>query len=115
MRSMLLLLCGLVGACATAPPRVAAGSAATGSPYIFVFAGDKDEKDEDFFAVIDVRRGSPTLGRSVATLPIGMKASMPHHLEYWTPARGELLFANAHHHEATFLVDMLDPLKPRIA
>lgn len=51
----------------------------------------------------------------MATLPIGMKASMPHHLEYWTPTRGNLLFANAHHHESTLLVDTSNPLAPRIA
>jgi len=114
MRLMLLLLAALAAGCA-APPRMGMAPAAEGSPYLLVFAGDKDEKDEDFFAVIDVRRGSPTVGRAVATLPIGLKASMPHHLEYWTPARGNLLFANAHHHEATLLVDLSDPLKPRIA
>jgi hypothetical protein len=44
-----------------------------------------------------------------------MKASMPHHMEYWTPAGGDLLFANAHHHESTLLVDISNPLAPRIA
>jgi hypothetical protein len=80
-----------------------------------VFAGDKDEQHDDFFAMIDVMPGSPTAGQTVATLPIGMKASMPHHMEYWTPARGSLLFANAHHHEANLLIDASDPLRPIIA
>jgi hypothetical protein len=44
-----------------------------------------------------------------------MKASMPHHMEYYSPARGELLFANAHHHEANLLLDASDPLDPKIA
>ncbi len=39
---------------------------------------------------------------------------MPHHMEYLTPARGSLLFANAHHHEATFLIDTSRPLSPKI-
>lgn len=114
MRSMLLLLSAFVGACA-ASPRVLTSPAPNGSPYVLVFAGDKDEKHEDFFAVVDVRPGSPTVGRTVATLPIGMKASMPHHMEYWTPEGGELLFANAHHHEVILLVDTSEPLKPKIA
>lgn len=114
MRSMLAFLLMAAGACVPLP-RAATGPAAAGSPYVFVFAGDKDEKEEDFFAMIDVRPGSPTLGRTVATLPIGMKASMPHHMEYWTPARGDLLFANAHHHESTLLIDTSDPARPRIA
>ena len=113
MRFMLLLLAVGLSACATSPQATRVPS--VGSPYLFVFAGDKDEKDDDFFAVIDIRRGSPTAGQSVATLPIGMKASMPHHMEYLTPARGSLLFANAHHHEANLLIDTTDPRSPKIA
>ncbi len=114
MRWILLVLSAMLTACA-ASPRMATAPVTSGSPYLLAFAGDKDEKDEDFFAVIDVRPGSTTLGKTVATLPIGMKASMPHHMEYWTPGSGELLFANAHHHEASFLVDTSDPFTPRIA
>lgn len=113
MRSMLLLLLFALGACVTSP-KVATAPPAE-SPYLFIFAGDKDEKDDDFFTVIDVKRGSRTAGRIVATLPIGMKASMPHHMEYLTPGRGSLLFANAHHHEANLLIDTSKPLSPRIA
>ena len=113
MRPILLLLSTLLSACA-ASPRVATAPGTSPSPYLLVFAGDRDEQDEDFFAVIDVRPESLTLGQTVATLPIGMKASMPHHMEYLTPGRGELLFANAHHHEASFLVDTSNPLTMRI-
>lgn len=84
------------------------------APYVLIFAGDRDEKDSDFFAVVDVRPGSPTVGKAVATVPIGMTASMPHHMEYSLPAAGKLLFANAHHHEATFLLDVADPFHPKI-
>jgi hypothetical protein len=86
-----------------------------GSPHLLIFAGDRDEADEDFFTVVDVRPGSPTLGRALSTLPVGFKASMPHHMEYAMPGAGELLFANAHHHEATLLVDASDPLSLRLA
>ena len=112
MRWAMVLALAVLGGCAG--PREPAASASSGSPFLFVFAGDKDEKEEDFFAVIDVRPGSETFGRSVATLPIGLKASMPHHMEYWTPARGSLLFANAHHHEANLLIDTSEPLSPKI-
>ncbi|HEU0098056.1 MAG TPA: hypothetical protein VFQ67_04700 [Allosphingosinicella sp.] len=115
MRSLLLLVLALLGGCAAPPSGAGTAPPGGGSPYLFVFAGDRDEKDEDFFAVIDVRRDSPTAGRALATLPIGMKASMPHHMEYWMPARGSLLFANAHHHEANLLIDTSDALAPRIA
>ncbi len=84
------------------------------SPYLLIFAGDKDEADEDFFAVVDVRPGSATVGKVLSTRPIGMKGSMPHHLEYVLPAKGSLLFANAHHHEKTFLLDVSNPPKLEI-
>jgi hypothetical protein len=85
------------------------------SPYLLVFAGDEDEADSDFLAVLDVKPGSPDFGKAIATTPIGMKASMPHHMEYVLPPAGELLFMNAHHHEMSLLVDVADPHAPRIA
>lgn len=84
------------------------------SPYLLVFAGDEDGSQQDFIAVIDVRPGSPTAGRVVATRPVGTTASMPHHFEYELPGKELLLFANSHHHEETLLVDVGNPLKPQI-
>jgi len=84
------------------------------SPYLLIFAGDQDEADSDFLAVIDLRPDSPDLGKAVATKPIGMTASMPHHMEYAMPPEGELLFMNAHHHELSLLVDVSDALAPRV-
>ena len=86
------------------------GAAAAPSPYLLVFAGDKDGAEEDFLAVIDVRPGSTSVGKAVATKPIGHRGSMPHHMEYELPPAGKLLFANAHHPEETLLVDVADPL-----
>ena len=40
---------------------------------------------------------------------------MPHHLEYIAPERGKLLFANAHHHEMTLLIDTSDAVRPKLA
>jgi hypothetical protein len=101
----------LAGACASAPVPEQEGGP---SPYLLVFAGDRDEAEDDFFAVFDLLPGSPTIGRVVTTVPIGSQASMPHHMEYELPAPGELLFANAHHHELTLLVNVADPLRPVI-
>jgi hypothetical protein len=84
------------------------------SPYLFLFAGDQDEAESDFLAVIDLRPGSPEFGKAIATTPIGMKASMPHHMEYATPPQGELLFMNAHHHEMSMLVDVSNVRAPRV-
>ncbi len=85
------------------------------SPYLFLFAGDQDMADSDFLAVIDLRPDSSDFGMAIATTPIGMKASMPHHMEYEMPPDGELLFMNAHHHEISMLVDVSDPRAPRVA
>lgn len=87
--------------CATTPSRQSPAH----SPYLLLLAGDKDGKEEDFFAVVDVRPGSRTAGKVVSTTPYGHRHSMPHHMEYSLPANGTLLFANAHHPEATMLVD----------
>lgn len=87
----------------------------TDSPYLVIFAGDEDKADGDFLAVIDVRADSPGFGKAIASLPIGMKDSMPHHMEYAMPPAGELLFMNAHHRETALLVDLADPRAPRIA
>jgi len=79
-----------------------------GSPYLFVFAGDKDEKDEDFLVVLDVDPKSKTLGKPISSMPIGHKMSMPHHMEYVRPPVGEPIFMNAHHHELSMIVDVSD-------
>lgn len=109
MRAILAVMTSFVVACATDQPQ---HPTAGGSPYLLVFAGDSDEQEEDFFAVFDLRPGSGTAGQVVASEPIGIKGSMPHHTEYELPPAGELLFANAHHAEATLLVNIADPLNP---
>ena len=84
------------------------------SPYLFLFAGDQDHADSDFLAVVDLRPNSPDFAKVIATTPVGLKASMPHHMEYQTPPKGELLFMNAHDPEVSLLVDVSDPRAPRV-
>lgn len=98
----ILLILLLASGCTTAPPAKVAGP----SPYLLLLAADKDGAEEDFFAVVDLRPASATLGQVVATTPFGHRGSMPHHMEYVLPPEGRLLFANAHHPEATMLVDV---------
>lgn len=81
---------------------------------LFVFASDQDNKSDDFFIVLDLTPGLKG-DRVVTTIPVGTKGSMPHHLEYETPPRGGLLFANSHHTEDTYLLDISDPRAPTIA
>ena len=61
------------------------------SSYLLVSAGDADEADSDFLAVIDLRSDSAQLGEVIQTMPTGMKSSMPHHMEYAMPPAGVLL------------------------
>ena len=84
------------------------------SPYLFLFLGDRDAKEDDFLAVIDLQKDSPQFGRPVASLPTGQRNSMPHHMEYETPPAGEPIFMNAHMPETTFIVDVANPTAPQI-
>jgi hypothetical protein len=102
----------LVAVCAVvscAPTRDAQTNPGLESSYLLVSAGDADEADSDFLAVIDLRAESPDVGKTIATMPTGMKGSMPHHMEYAMPPAGEFLFMNAHHHEMSMLVDVSTP------
>lgn len=107
----LILLAVIAAACS----RVPAPYPATAARYLYVWAGDKDEKQSDFLAVVDVRTLSATYGEVVATVPVGMSATLPHHLEYSLPDSGQLLFANGHHHEAIYLFDTRDASHPSLA
>ena len=112
--------CALVlatsSACASAAPAPHANASSTAVParYLYVWAGDKDGKSSDFLAVVDVNRDSKDFGQVVTTVPVGMSGSLPHHMEYSLPGQGQLLFANGHHHEATFLFDIEDARQPRL-
>lgn len=97
-----------------APSRAAPTAAAGNGAYLYVWSGDADEKDSDFLAVIDARSSSPTYGKIVATAPVGAKATMPHHIEYEYPA-DDMLFVNGWKAGHSFVIDLRDPLKPRLA
>ena len=84
------------------------------SPYLFVWSGDIDEKDPDFLAVIDARPASATYGEVIATLPVGAKGTFPHHTEYEFPSNS-ILFANGWGAGQTFVIDLSDPRKPKLA
>ena len=94
-----------------------AADAPNASParFLYVWAGDKDEKESDFLAVIDVRPSSATYGNVLSTVPVGMTGTLPHHLEYSLPPEGQTLFANGHHHEQIFRFDISMAEQPRLA
>jgi hypothetical protein len=115
MKPLLPLLLCAAGCTAHAAP---AGPPVPGSAparYLYVWAGDTDEKHQDFLAVVDVQPGSATYAQVIATEPVGLTGSMPHHLEYELPGSDRLLFANAHHHEQILLFDTRQAERPRLA
>jgi hypothetical protein len=84
-----------------------------GSPYLFIWSGDASHKTSDFLAVLDAQTSSPTYGHIIASLPIGLAGTMPHHTEYEFP-EGDVLFANGWTGNRTFLFDLRHPLQPRL-
>lgn len=119
MSRRMLVIGAMLLAAACAPERVEAPAAEAvaasgGSGHLFVWAGDKDKKESDFLAVIDVKAGSPTYGEVVATLPVGATGTMPHHTEYEFPESG-MLFADGWLGSLTSLIDLRDPRQPKLA
>jgi hypothetical protein len=98
---------------ATLGGSASAAEAVSPAPYLYAWAGDEDEKESDFLAVIDANPASVSYGKVVATAPIGVKATMPHHIEYETPP-GTTLFANGWKSSHSFVLDVADPLNPRV-
>jgi hypothetical protein len=95
------------------------GSAALSLPaaaeghYLFAWAGDPSGKGEDFIAVIDGDPASSNYGQLEATGASGIKTQQMHHTEYWMTESG-LLFANDHAAGRTVVMDLRDPLHPKV-
>lgn len=82
--------------------------------YLFVFAGDQAAKGKDFLAVIDADPTSATYGKPIAAAATDQVSVRPHHTEYEMPASG-MLFANDHNANTSFIFDLRDPLRPKLA
>ena len=83
------------------------------APYLYVWTGDADTLQSDFLAVIDTRPGSPTYARVLSTLPVGVRATTPHHTEHQLERDG-VLFANGFGAGRTFRFDLSRPGQPRL-
>ncbi len=66
----------------------------------------------DFIAVFDVTK--PDFGHLVAMLPVPTRSHMAHHTNYWMPWN-RMLFANDFTADTTYILDMHDLARPRIA
>src|SRR5215469_18307211 len=81
--------------------------------YLFAWAGDQNQRGEDFIAVIDADPASPHYGELLASAASGIVTQQVHHTEYWMPDSGHL-FANDHRSGDTVIIDLTEPLKPRV-
>ena len=94
---MLQFLTGLALASSLLGPPAVSAERTTGASNhsLFVWAGDRDNKGNDFLLVIDADPRSPNFGRRVTSLETDQKTVRPHYTEYAMPASG-MLFANDH-------------------
>jgi len=99
----------LVG-CAPAPADRPRGEA----DYLYLWTASADSTRPDFLAVLDVSEDSARYGRLVTTLPVPGRRNLPHHTEHEMPP-DRRLFANGFESGNTFVFDLDEPTRPRIA
>jgi hypothetical protein len=98
-----------LAACAPRTPRPAVPV-----EHLYVWTASADSTRPDFLAVLDVTEDSLRYGRLVTTLAAPGLANGPHHTEHEMPADGRL-FANGFATGRTFIFDLADPARPRLA
>ena len=115
---MLALRATLAGAllatlgCAQPPaPRTAP---AAESDYLYLWTASVDSTEPDFLAVLDVTDTGSRYGRLVTTLTVPGRGNGPHHTEHELAA-DRRLFANGFDSGRTFIFDLSDPPRPRLA
>jgi hypothetical protein len=67
----------------------------------------------DFIAVLDANAASTTYGQVLASRDVGVAGAMAHHTELSLPV-GHALFASDFGTGQVFLLDVSDPLTPRV-
>ncbi|HET6360708.1 MAG TPA: hypothetical protein VFH11_01465 [Gemmatimonadota bacterium] len=82
--------------------------------YLYLWTASEDSTQPDFLAVLDVTQDSTRYGRLVTTLPVPGLGNGPHHTEHELPADRQL-FASGFGVGGTFIFDLTDPARPRLA
>jgi hypothetical protein len=98
----------------TAAPTPPPGAPLVAGHYLFAWTGDASKKGNDYLAVIDADPSSASYGRLVTTVGTDQQTSDAHHTEYVMPESG-MLFANDHYSGRSFIFDVRDPMRPKIA
>jgi hypothetical protein len=104
-----LLLAAFACSRGTAP-----GSAPAEAEYLYLWTASADSTQPDFLAILDVTEHSGRYGRLVTTLPVPGRNNGPHHTEHELAADRQL-FANGFDAGQTFVFDLTDPARPRLA
>src|SRR5262245_60767780 len=119
--SRIRLVAGLIVTLAVALPHVEAETCLSpftkrlnrAEKYLYVYCVDADAKDNDFLAVIDTQKDSPTFSKVIHQLDLGSKGNETHHFGYTddrTMIWGLTLFSNR-----VFLIDVAtDPARPKL-
>jgi hypothetical protein len=84
------------------------------SEYLYLWTASVDSTAPDFLAVFDVRPDTGRYGTMVTTLPVGSGNNGPHHSEHELPADRQL-FVNGFGSGQSFIFDLVDGAKPRLA
>lgn len=82
--------------------------------YLYLWTASTDSTQPDFLAVLDVTEDGDRYGRLVTTLPVPGRRNGPHHTEHEMPADRQL-FANGFGSGESFIFDLTDPARPRLA
>jgi DNA-binding beta-propeller fold protein YncE len=108
MRTASLVVCALaaLAGCRTGPRDLRLAP----EPYLVVWAGDDDRRDEDFLAVLDANPKSRRYGRVLATIPVGSRGNEPHAVNTVARADG-VVVATGLRSDRVFLFDLRQPLE----
>ncbi len=102
----LYVACGLLLLCAC-------NAFAADSPYLFIWAADADKQESDFLAVLDANPKSSTYGDVLTTIEVGFPSGA-HHSEHRMPEDAQL-FVNGYRSGRSYVIDLREPLNPRLA
>lgn len=100
--------------CATFGATTVHAQTRASSEYLYLWTASADTTQPDFLAVLDVRPKADRYGRVVTTVPVPGRRNRPHHTEHHMPDDGRL-FANGFGSGQTFIFDMSDRARPRLA
>lgn len=87
---------------------------ASAPQYLYLWTASADSTQPDFLAVLDVTEDTGRYGRLVTTLTVPGRRNGPHHTEHEL-APDRLLFANGFGSGQSFVFDLTDPARPRLA